>query len=103
PSAHFDSTRTDASAPREPPSLAGEAFSLAMSAFSAGDYGEAEQRFIEFERAHPNDARVEDSTFLRAVARSRRGDQTAAQAIAREYLRRYPQGFRRTEARRLAK
>jgi len=80
---------------------AGDAFAQAMSAFSAGDFGKAERLFTAFERAHPADARVEDATFLRAVARARRGDVTAAQAIARDYLRRYPNGLRRAEAERL--
>jgi hypothetical protein len=80
----------------------GADFALAMSAFSAGDYGRAEQLFSRFAAEHPADARVEDATFLQAVARSRRGDAVAAQALAREYLRRYPNGLRRIEAERLA-
>jgi hypothetical protein len=77
-------------------------FTLAMSAFSAGDFARAEALFLTFELHHPRDGRVEDSTFLRAVARSRRGDATGAQALAREYLQRYPRGLRRIEAERLA-
>ena len=72
-----------------------------MAAFSAGDFGKAERLFTAFERAHPADARVEDATFLRAVARARRGDVATARAIARDYLRRYPKGLRRAEAERL--
>jgi hypothetical protein len=36
----------------------------------------------DFERRHPEDARQEDSTFLRAVARARRGDAAGARATA---------------------
>jgi outer membrane protein assembly factor BamD (BamD/ComL family) len=73
-----------------------------MSAFSAGDYGRAEQLFVSFEQQHAADARVEDTLFLRALARSRRGDADGSRAIARDYLRRYPNGLRRQEAQRLA-
>jgi hypothetical protein len=77
-------------------------FARAMAAFAAGDYGLAERLFQEFERRHPADARQEDSTFLRAVARARRGDAAGARATAREYLERYPNGLRAPEAERMA-
>lgn len=73
-----------------------------MAAFGAGDYGQAERLFQDFERHHPKDARREDSTFLRAVARARRGDAEGARAMARQYLDRYPNGLRAPEAERLA-
>jgi TolA-binding protein len=72
-----------------------------MAAFDAGDYGQAERAFLAFERRHPGDARCEDATFLRAVARGRRGDAAGASAIAREYLERYPSGLRVHEAQQL--
>ena len=53
---------------------AGADFAQAMAAFDAGDYGRAEGAFLGFERRHSGDARCEDATFLRAVARARRGD-----------------------------
>ncbi|MDF3071112.1 MAG: hypothetical protein K0R38_6713 [Polyangiaceae bacterium] len=77
-------------------------FARAMAAFGAGDYGQAERLFQDFERRHAGDARQEDSTFLRAVARARRGDAAGARATAREYLQRYPSGLRAPEAARLA-
>jgi TolA-binding protein len=83
------------------PSAHGE-FTLAMSAFSAGDFARAEALFVAFEQHHPGDGRVEDSTFLRAVARSRRGDTVGAKALAQQYLHDYPKGLRRLEAERLA-
>ena len=85
----------------DPVTPAGDSFAQAISAFTAGDFGKAEQLLTAFERAHPGDARVEDATFLRAVARARRGDVAAARSIARDYLRRYPNGLRRAEAERL--
>jgi hypothetical protein len=90
-------TIPSADVPLNPPAL-GHDFTIAMAAFSAGDYGRAERLLLEFERRNPSDARVEDSTFLRAVARSRRGDSTGAVTVAREYLRRYPNGLRRADA-----
>ena len=78
-------------------------FARAMAAFGAGDYGQAERLFQEFERRHTEDARQEDSTFLRAVARARRGDAAGARATARQYLERYPNGLRAPEAERLAR
>ncbi|RYZ03774.1 MAG: tetratricopeptide repeat protein [Myxococcales bacterium] len=77
-------------------------FARAMAAFGAGDYGQAERLSQEFERRHPEDARQEDSMFLRAVARARRGDAAGARATARAYLERYPHGLRAPEAERLA-
>jgi TolA-binding protein len=76
-------------------------FARAMAAFGAGDYGQAERLFQDFERRHAGDARQEDSAFLRAVARARRGDAAGARATAREYLERYPKGLRAPEAARL--
>jgi len=78
-------------------------FARARAAFGAGDYGQAERLFQEFERRHAEDARREDSTFLRAVARARRGDAAGARATARQYLERYPNGLRAPEAKRLAR
>ncbi len=78
-------------------------FARAIAAFGAGDYGQAERLFQDFERRHAQDARREDSMFLRAVARARRGDAAGARATAREYLERYPKGLRAPEAERLAR
>jgi hypothetical protein len=80
---------------------AGADFAQAMAAFEAGDYGRAEGAFLGFERRHSGDARCEDATFLRAVARARRGDAAGASAIARQYLERYPRGLRAHEAKQL--
>ncbi len=81
----------------------GADFVEAMSAFSEGDLGRAERLFLAFEKRHPNDARVEDAAFLRALARARRGDRDGARELAREYLQRYPKGLRKIEAEQLAR
>jgi hypothetical protein len=82
---------------------AGAAFTHAMSAYSRGDFAEAERSFLAFERDFPSDARTEDSAFLRATARARRGDAQGARALAQDYLRRFPFGLRRVEAERLSR
>jgi hypothetical protein len=78
-------------------------FARGMAAFGAGDYGQAERLFQDVERRHAENARRDDSTFLRAVARARRGDAEGARATARQYLERYPNGLRAPEAERLAR
>ncbi len=80
----------------------GSRFAEAMGAYTGGDYGEAERRFIAFARDFPTDTRVEDAMFLLADARARRGDGVGAREAARAYLRRFPGGLRAQEAARLA-
>jgi TolA-binding protein len=72
-----------------------------MRAYEAGDYGRADALFGAFAREFPNDSRTEDALFLKAYARARRGDREGASRAASEYLKRYPQGFRSPEAKRL--
>jgi ferric-dicitrate binding protein FerR (iron transport regulator) len=85
------------------PSTAAREFASAMSAFSQGDFGMAEQLFRAFEQRYPQNPHVEDVLFLRALGRSRRGDSSGARVLAREYLRRYPAGFRAVEAGEMAR
>jgi TolA-binding protein len=80
----------------------GADFARAMSAFSSGNFGEAEQRFQAFSARYPADPRAEDATFLAAVASARRGDHENARRLAQRYLTRYPSGLRRREAERMA-
>jgi ferric-dicitrate binding protein FerR (iron transport regulator) len=84
-------------------SSAGGEFATAMAAFSQGDFATAERLFQAFEARYPENSHVEDTVFLRAVARLRRGDEPGAKELAREYLRRYPLGFRADEAARIAR
>jgi ferric-dicitrate binding protein FerR (iron transport regulator) len=76
-------------------------FAAAMASYTRGDFATAEQLFQRFEALHPDNARVEDSLFLRAMTRHRRGDRAGAGQLAARYLERFPQGFRAEEARRL--
>lgn len=80
------------------PPTAGQDFAVAMSAFNSGDFGRAERLFTAFAARHPRDSRAEDASFLRAVARQRRGDTEGAKALARQYLDRYPGALRQEEA-----
>ncbi|HRI64955.1 MAG TPA: FecR domain-containing protein [Polyangium sp.] len=91
-----------ASASALPKDEAGPRFAEAMSAFTGGDEARADQLFANFIRDFPRDGRAEDAMFLRAKSRARRGDSAGAAAIARDYLKIYPRGFRRPEAERLA-
>lgn len=77
-----------------PPNL----FARGIDAFRAGRYTEAEGFWAAFLRERPQDPRVEDIAFLRAVARARQGDVQGAAALARAYLDRFPRGMRRKEA-----
>lgn len=84
------------------PVASGSDFGAAMKSFASADYAAADTAFADFATRHPGDARVEDALFLRAVCASRLGNNEGARARAREYLARYPQGFRVADARRLA-
>lgn len=96
--------RPQASAPK-PGATSGatEEFAAAMAAFSSGDYATAERLFLAFEAHYPTNGHVEDTMFLRALTRLRRGDETGAKALARQYLARYPNGFRAPEAQRITR
>jgi FecR protein/Putative zinc-finger len=78
-----------------------ERFAAAMAAFQSGRYAEADVLFDSFGRAFPNDARREDTAFLRAVCHARMGDWTGAESLARAYLGEFPSGLRRPEAEQL--
>ncbi|MFZ5893094.1 MAG: FecR domain-containing protein, partial [Myxococcota bacterium] len=86
----------------EPTSNAPRDFRAAMALFSRGDFDSAERAFKDFEQRYPTNQHNEDILFLMALGRSRRGDDAGARSFARDYLRRYPQGFRAAEAARLA-
>jgi TolA-binding protein len=77
-------------------------FRAALAALSAGDQTRAAARFSAFLADHPRDPRAEDAAYLRVIALQRSGDALTTQAAARDYLRRYPHGFRRAEVTPLA-
>ncbi len=72
-------------------------FRAALAAFNQGDGAGAAARFSAFVAKHPADARAEDAAYLRILALQRAGDASGAERAARDYLRRYPRGFRRSE------
>lgn len=72
-------------------------FRRAMEALARGDNGDAAALFAAFLSKHPRDRQAEDAAYLRVIALQRWGDAAAAKDGAREYLRRYPSGFRRVE------
>ena len=85
-------------APAPPPETTPNLFARGIQAFRAGRYAEAEGLWRDFVAEHPQDPRVEDIAFLRAVVRARVGDVGGAAALARAYLERFPRGMRRKEA-----
>ena len=80
----------------------GAMFVAAMDAFHDGKYADAEALFVSFLGHAKGDARCEDASFLRAVARARGGDRDGARALMKAYLDAYPDGLRRAEAERFA-
>jgi hypothetical protein len=92
-----------------PPSSAGAPgdsssdFRAAIDALERGDSRQAAALFAEFLGKHPGDRRTEDAAYLRAIALQRCGDAVGTKDAAREYLRRYPYGFRRLEMEQLSR
>jgi len=80
---------------------AGTLFAAAMRAFETGSYEKADNLFRRFEKQFSDDPRAEDASFLRIVCALRRGDRSAAEAHAHEYLGTYADGLRRGEVERL--
>jgi hypothetical protein len=72
-------------------------FRTALSALNAGDHSSAARLLTTFLSNHPRDARIEDAAYLRVIAFHRSGDEGATKRAAGEYLKRFPNGFRRTE------
>ena len=68
-----------------------------MTALNRGDARDAAARFSSFLAEYPRDARAEDACYLRVLAHQRAGDSAELQRAARQYLTRYPAGFRRRE------
>ncbi|MES1186210.1 MAG: FecR domain-containing protein [Myxococcales bacterium] len=78
-------------------------FRAAMASLDSGDNATAASRFAAFLARHPQNARAEDAAYLRILAFERAGNSAATQRAARDYLARYPHGFRHAEAEALAR
>ena len=72
-------------------------FRAAMTAFDRGDHRNAATSFATFLDRYPSDSRAEDAAYLRVIALQRSGDRDATKGAALDYLRRFPDGFRRAE------
>lgn len=104
PAAHVKAARAAAPAASvEQPEVDPSAdFRVAMSAFNGGDPARAAALFSAFLAQYPRDAHAEDAAYLRILALQRAGNSAATQQAARDYLSRYPRGFRHAEAEALA-
>jgi hypothetical protein len=94
PSAPVRAPAPSASAPESEPSAD---FRAAMAALDAGDNATAAAGFASFLVKHPRDSRAEDAAYLRVIALQRSGDSGSMRLAAREYIQRYPGGFRGAE------
>jgi ferric-dicitrate binding protein FerR (iron transport regulator) len=92
-----------APAPRPPArnTIAAE-FRDAVSLLDGGRNAAAATALSAFLARHGDDPRAEDASYLLVVALQRTGDAAATRAAAREYLQRYPSGFRRAQIEPLA-
>ena len=72
-------------------------FRVAMSAFTSGDNARAASLFAAFLSQYPRDSHGEDAAYLRVLTLQRAFDARATKKAAREYLVRYPHGFRYAE------
>jgi len=78
------------------PDLAAD-FRSAMAAFNGGENARAAAGFAAFVQQHPGSPLAEDAAYLRILALQRSGDSAATRQAARDYLARYPHGFRHAE------
>jgi hypothetical protein len=76
---------------------AGTAFRTAVTALDSGDASRAAALFAAFTGQYPRDGRGEDAAYLRVIALQRAGRTTELKRAARDYVTRYPNGFRRAE------
>jgi TolA-binding protein len=91
------SSTSQAGSGAPPDDAAARQFRALVTAFNGGDYGTAARGFSHFVGRYPRDPRAEDAAYLRVVALSRIGDASGAELAAKQYLRSYPEGFRRDE------
>jgi FecR protein len=72
-------------------------FRAAMGALRAGDNRRAATAFASFLVEHPRDPMAEDAAYLRVIALHRIGAGGDVKRAAKDYLQRFPTGFRRSE------
>ncbi|HEY1555952.1 MAG TPA: outer membrane protein assembly factor BamD [Kofleriaceae bacterium] len=75
----------------------------AISDLDAGDPTTASRKLREIVERYPSDPRAEDAAYLLAIALQRASDTIGARAAARDYLQRFPNGFRRAAIEPLAR
>jgi len=75
----------------------------AISSLDAGDPTGASKKLREIVTHYPSDPRAEDAAYLLAIALQRASDTVGARAAARDYLQRFPNGFRRAAIEPLAR
>lgn len=78
-------------------------FRAVVRALDSGDACEAASGFGKFVTSYANNPRAEDAAYLRVIALQRCGSDDVMRRAAREYLGRYPAGFRRAEVERLSR
>jgi TolA-binding protein len=83
-------------------SPASQTFAAAMQSLSRGDFSASAGKLKGFASAYPRDPRVEDATYLEAIALERAGRISDAKAAAQRYLGAYPNGSHQAQARRIA-
>jgi TolA-binding protein len=88
-------------APAAADGSASDDFRTAVAALHRGESRDAAAKFERFLERYPGDPRAEDAAYLRVLALRQTGDDGATQSAARAYLRRYPEGFRRSEVEKL--
>lgn len=96
-------TSTSPAIARATGSTSADEFNDATLALDRGDACDAAGRFGRFLAAHPSDAHEEDAAYLHVIALQRCGDAAATKEAARDYLARFPHGFRRSELEPLAR
>lgn len=77
-------------------------FQDGVQAFKHGDYASAASTLARFSASCVHSDHAEDAAYVRMVALARAGANDEARAQALAYLKRFPTGFRRKEAARLA-
>jgi hypothetical protein len=97
--------RVSSRVPAVPPDAPDPAldFRAAVALLQGGSNREAAAAFADFVARHARDPRAEDAAYLRVIALQRSGADEDTASAAREYLRRYPTGFRRSEMERLSR